>query len=230
MNCCAALAVVPDSSPPDRKALLAGAVRAGHGGAWQLGLTVGGMRGARCAARIVRTLRRLPGVTDVRADLGARRVALEWEGPAARAWTLASIVERLGFTVHPLDPDAAGADRAPAPGGLFLRLAVAVIAALYIMLLTGLVGSGPDPATRGAVRLISGIVAVAAVAFSGWPFLAPAATALRHGRIGPAALPALTIPLALAAGLLAGAAMPVLLIALLLLVRLAGRQRGGKAA
>ncbi|HEX7043928.1 MAG TPA: heavy metal-associated domain-containing protein [Burkholderiales bacterium] len=57
-------------------------------------LAIAGMRCGGCAATVEKTLRSVPGVTDVRVDLAARRAEVSGTAPAD---VLVAAVQRAGY-------------------------------------------------------------------------------------------------------------------------------------
>ncbi len=202
MSCCATgTGLAPEPALQGRDAELAEMVRHPREGSSFLQLAVPAMHCGGCVAKIEREIGRLPGVANVRANLGARRVALEWRGAAARAGELARAIEELGFDVHPVDPDAEADGEKRAMRDLLMRLAVAAFAAMNIMLLSVSVWSGAEDATRDLMHLISAVIAVPAVAVAGRPFFASALSVLAHRRLN------MDVPISLAVLLALGASL-----------------------
>ena len=142
--------------------------------------TVPGMRCAGCIAKIERGLGDIPGVEAARVNFSAKRVAVRHD-PALGEDDLLDILRRLGFeaqlaATNPLAEE----DR---DTKLLLRaLAVAGFGMMNIMLLSVSVWSGAGGVTRDMFHWLSAIIALPVVAYSGHPFFASAAMALRYGR------------------------------------------------
>jgi len=149
--------------------------------------------GLVCGARawLVETaLARDPAMRLARANLSTRRLALEWEGEAARGQEFADLLAALGFRVAPFDPALAEDEQARREAELLRAMAVAGFAAANVMLLSVSVWSGHagsmGPATRELLHWVSALVALPAIAFAGIPFFRSAARARggsrQHGR------------------------------------------------
>ncbi len=164
--------------------------RAGAEGA-RIVLSVPGAHCAACISTIENDLERMEGVSSARLNLTLRRVSV-----AARdgieAAAIAARLQKLGYEAYELDPGTLSMTETERQGrDLLMRLGVAGFAMMNIMLLSVAVWSGATDATRDLFHLISALIAIPTVAFSGRPFFVSAARALRAGRLnmdGPIAL------------------------------------------
>lgn len=143
-------------------------------------LAVPGMRCAGCISKLEGGLARLPGVISARVDFGAKQVVVQHEAGVDLPRLLAA-VEALGFDAHAM----AGAQATQANAelrGLVRALAVAGFATMNIMLLSVSVWSGATGANRQMFHLISALIAIPAILYSGQPFFRSAWAALQRGR------------------------------------------------
>lgn len=158
-----------------------------------------------CISTLEKGLSRLPFVSRVRANLSTRRVSISWDlgigtegdGPSlTRAAKLEDAFADLGFEAKLFD---LGDDERSDPVGrqLLTALGVAGFAAANIMLLSISVWSGADAETAQLFHLISGVIAVPAVAYAGQPFFRAAIAALRKRRLNMEVPISLAIVLAL---------------------------------
>jgi P-type Cu2+ transporter len=153
-----------------------------------------------CIAKIENAVARLEGVARARVNLSTRRLMVNWKDENAPPKIL-SALERLGYRAHAMDADEHGeADGTRA--SLVRALAVAGFASGNIMLLSVSVWSGAAAETRDLFHLISGAIALPAIAYSGQVFFASAWRALRHGRAN------MDVPISI--GVLLACAMSVL--------------------
>ncbi|NDW04790.1 heavy metal translocating P-type ATPase [Jiella pacifica] len=141
-----------------------------------------------CIAAIEDALRPLPGVVSARVNLTLRRLTVILAPENAPSGTtplrLVETLERLGYPATPVDlGDLDQLARERESGKLLLALGIAGFAAANVMLLSVSVWSGADEATRDLFHLISALIAVPAVAFSGQVFFRSAFVALRAGRL-----------------------------------------------
>lgn len=141
---------------------------------------VPGIRCAGCISKIERGLATLSGLLSARVNFTARQVAVEHLAELQDR-QIQEALAKLGFEAHPLratdSEDGKSESRA-----LLRATAVAGFAAMNVMLLSVSVWSGADGATRDLFHLLSALIAIPTVAYSGRPFFRSAWAALRHGR------------------------------------------------
>lgn len=149
-------------------------------------LAVEGVHCPACIQKIESSLAGLDGMKQARLNYSTKRLTLAWAGTAARADELIARVTSLGYRAQPFEPERA--ERSDSEHARFLRmcLGVAGFASGNIMLLSfalwltdahqmGLV-------TREFFHLISALIAVPTVAYSGRPFFRSAFAVLSQGR------------------------------------------------
>lgn len=140
---------------------------------------VPGMRCAGCIAKIERGLAPLPGLLAARVNFTARQVAVD-HIPELPPPDIAKALDALGFEAEPIHTDSVAGDAEST--ALLRATAVAGFAAMNIMLLSVSVWSGAGGATRDLFHLLSALIAIPTLAYSGRPFFRSAWRALRHGR------------------------------------------------
>ena len=168
-------------------------------GTRQTDLSVPGVRCAACIAAVERTLARLPGVERARVNLSTKRVAVAWRTADGAPPDLIGALRGIGYEAHlfALDQDA----KDPELARLVKALAVAGFCAMNIMMLSVSVWSGADASSRQAFHLISALLALPALLYSGRIFYASAWSALRHGRTNMDVPISIGVPLAFALSL-----------------------------
>ncbi|MBS1120568.1 MAG: hypothetical protein H6Q90_2796, partial [Deltaproteobacteria bacterium] len=145
------------------------------------------LRCTACVWLVESAPRCIPGLVDVRLDLGRARADITWDPAACELSTIARHFDRLGHAVHPyrgLDRDRQrrGEDRrllvklgvAGAAVGNLMLLAVALYAGMFE-------GMARDDAT--GFRWASMAIAVPALGFAATPFFRTAIGALRARRL-----------------------------------------------
>ena len=135
---------------------------------------------ANCIAKLERGLAAVPGILSARVNFGARRVAID-HLPELTVPDLQAAISRLGFDAQ-LIRDQGAVKENSATRALVKATGVAGFASMNIMLLSVSVWSGASGATRDLFHLISALIAIPTVAYSGRIFFASAWAALRRGR------------------------------------------------
>ncbi len=171
-------------------------------GMWQTEFVVPGMHCAGCMGKLERGLGSLGHVASARANLSTRSVTVTWDKEAGEAASLSEKIAALGFDHFVRDDNDAPNDQATQTGKLLLRsLAVAGFAAANVMLLSVSVWSGADAETAQLFHLISGLIAIPAVAYAGRPFFNSAIKALSARQLNMDVPISLAVLLALAMSL-----------------------------
>lgn len=145
--------------------------------------TVFAVPGAHCAgcmAKIEGGLGKVPGVVSARLNLTSRQLSVA-HSQAVQVPELVAAIDKIGFVAQPLT-EAAVARQDGTSRALLRATAVAGFAAMNIMLLSVSVWSGAEGAIRDLFHLLSGLIAIPTVAYSGQPFFRSAWGALKHGR------------------------------------------------
>lgn len=136
-----------------------------------------------CIATIETELKSDPNVIFARVNLTLKRLVLEVTSDFDILTAVARL-EKLGFTPTPIDlGDLADLQDERKAKSLLKAMAVAGFAAGNIMLLSVSVWSGADDASRDFFHLLSALIAVPVVAYSGRVFFSSAITALSNGRL-----------------------------------------------
>jgi Cu2+-exporting ATPase len=141
---------------------------------------VPGMRCAGCISKLETGLAPIPGIVAARVNFTNRQVAVDHD-PALTAPEIKAAIGALGFDAEPIRDAAALTDTGESRA-LLRATAVAGFAAMNIMLLSVSVWSGAEGATRDLFHLLSGMIAIPTVAYSGRPFFRSAWSAVRRGR------------------------------------------------
>lgn len=171
-------------------------------GSFHTELIVPNMHCAVCISKIEKSIGKLPHVVNVRANLSLRRVNIIWDGKLGKGIDFSENLEQLGFDSFFFnDENDATKQLAKESKKLLFALAVTGFAAANIMLLSISVWSGADAETAKLFHLISGLIAVPAVAIGGRPFFVSAGKALLAKRLNMDVPISLAVLLALSMGL-----------------------------
>jgi Cu2+-exporting ATPase len=151
-----------------------------------------------CIKKIETALNKLDHVVNARANLSLKQVAVNWNTKAGKATDLTKTLDQLGFD-HNIRTNVADIKDEESKRGreLLYALAVAGFAAANIMLLSVSVWSGTNDTTTQFFHMLSGLIAIPAVAFSGRPFFRSALSALSARRLNMDVPISLAIVLAL---------------------------------
>lgn len=174
MSCCAPGADAGLLLRPEREILAHEIVLASRDlgdGVFQTDLSVPRAHCSACIAAIEGALLRLEGVLAARVNLTARRVAVRWRNDG-HAPPLVEALKGIGHEAWLAETESGGRDSELSR--LLRATAVAGFAAMNIMLLSVSVWSGADAGTRNAFHLVSALLAVPAVAYSGRVFFVSA--------------------------------------------------------
>jgi Cu2+-exporting ATPase len=163
--------------PSDEEVLLAS--RTLGNGLRQVDLSVPGVHCGACIATIEGALNRLEGMEGARVNLSTQRVSATWRDGEKLPPILQTLTS-AGYRAHLFDPGAGDKDEQLSE--LIRALGVAGFAAANIMLLSVSVWSGADAATRDFLHIVSALIALPALVYSGRIFFRSALGALRHGR------------------------------------------------
>ncbi len=133
-----------------------------------------------CISAIERGLAKVPGVVSSRVNLTLRRVTVRLDSALRAPGFLIPELEKLGYKAFPFEnvSKADAVERRRSSESL-RALGVAGFAAGNIMLLSVSVWSGAEGATRDLFHMVSGLIALPAVAYAGQPFFRSAYHALR---------------------------------------------------
>jgi Cu2+-exporting ATPase len=186
VNCCGAGLAAETSRNVDdlsRVALdeeLSRAGRAMPDGTAEYVLNVPDIHCGACMSMIERGLAKFPGVVSSRVNLTLKRVTVRLDSASRAPGFLVEALGKLGYKALPFEgvSQAEAAERRRS-AELLRALGVAGFAAGNIMLLSVSVWSGAEGATRDLFHLVSGMIALPAVAYAGQPFFRSAFNALR---------------------------------------------------
>lgn len=152
-------------------------------GALEVDFLVPEMKCAACIRTLETSVKKVPGVSHVRANLTQKRLNIIWDRAKTDVAHLARIVEAEGYSVLPYEASALADTKDAVGGELLTSLAVSGFAAANVMLLSVSVWAGADHETAQLFHLISGCIAIPAVLFAGRPFFRPALKSLSAGRL-----------------------------------------------
>lgn len=136
-----------------------------------------------CIRSLENSVGSLSFVERVRANLSLKKISVVWNQEEGNALAIDQAITDAGFDHSAFDLNGDDNEQTNRSTKLLIALAVAGFAAVNIMLLSISVWSGADAETTRLFHLISGIIAVPAVMFSGQPFFRSALTALKVGRL-----------------------------------------------
>jgi P-type Cu2+ transporter len=174
MSCCAAKSEAGLLPGRDRAVPAAEIVLASRNlgdGVFQTDFSVPKARCGSCISAVEDALQSLDGVLDARVNLTSRRVAVRWTSEGDPP-PMIDALKTIGYDAFLTEPEDGAGD--PELSRLLRATAVAGSAAMNIMVLSVSVWSGADPETRHAFHLVSALLAVPAVVYSGRIFFVSA--------------------------------------------------------
>lgn len=136
-----------------------------------------------CINIIEKQLKKQRGINSARVNLTLKQLDLEID-QNADILQIVDQLEKLGYPPTPVDlGDLSEFKQEQQSAKLIRALAVAGFAAANIMLLSVSVWSGADGETRKLFELVSALIAIPAIAYSGQVFFRSAFSALRFGHL-----------------------------------------------
>jgi len=145
-----------------------------------ISFAVPGMHCAGCISKLEAGLAPVPGIVGARVNFTARQIAVA-HLPELTIADIRAAIAAIGFDSEPIR-DAGALTDTRESRALIRATAVAGFAAMNIMLLSVSVWSGADGATKDLFHLLSGMIAIPTVAYSGRPFFRSAWSAVRRAR------------------------------------------------
>ncbi|MEM9733371.1 MAG: heavy metal translocating P-type ATPase [Pseudomonadota bacterium] len=144
---------------------------------------VPGISCGSCVAKIERHFKGLSQVRTARVNLTLKRLVVE-VAKSCEEDLVVKELNNLSFEAHRIDDEAKTDDaHEQAARSLLRAVAVAGFGSANIMLLSVSAWSGAEGTTRDLFHLISAVIAVPVVAYSGRPFFRSALEGLRAGRV-----------------------------------------------
>ena len=168
---------IEPSHTPSREEI-SHASRSLEGDLKQTDLSVPSIRCGGCIQKIERALNAVGGVERARVNLTSKRVTVIWKG-SDNPPPFIHVLSDLGYAAHLQSGEENAMDKTFSK---FIRaLAVSGFASGNIMLLSVSVWSGADAAARDMFHMVSALIALPTIAYSGQIFFHSAWSALRRG-------------------------------------------------
>jgi len=171
-------------APPTQDEITA-FVREGEDGK-AIDLAVDGAHCAACIVKIENGLTQLEGVKTARLNLSTGRLAVKFNGADAKAEEIVGRLGYLGYGAKPYQPETADDPKSDEEKRLLRALGVAGFASANVMLLSISVWAGKGEMSLATITLmhwISGLIAMPAVAYAGWPFFKNAIQGIRSRNV-----------------------------------------------
>jgi Cu2+-exporting ATPase len=148
-----------------------------------LTLSISGAKCGGCLSKIENALNALPGMVIARLNLSSGKLEAQWRGELSPE-TVSTTISNLGYGVSGYSEDASASKTKSEERSLLIALGVAGFAAANIMLLSVSIWAGHGEmgeTTRRTMHLLSGLIALPVLVFSGQHFFKSAFGALRNG-------------------------------------------------
>lgn len=149
-------------------------------------LAVDGAHCAACIVKIENGLTQIDGVKTARLNLSTGRLAVKFEGSPDKAEEIVGRLSHLGYGAKPYQPETADDPKSDEEKRLLRALGVAGFASANVMLLSISVWAGEGEMSLATITLmhwISGLIAMPAVAYAGWPFFKNAIQGVRSKNV-----------------------------------------------
>ncbi|PHR55205.1 MAG: heavy metal translocating P-type ATPase [Robiginitomaculum sp.] len=145
-------------------------------------LMISGAHCSGCMAKIERELATLPDIRIARMNLSTMRLNVAWRGEQTNASSIVAKLDDIGFGAKPFDMQMEPLHGKNELKSLLRAMAVAGVAMANIMVISVCVWAGIDMGenTRQLMHILSGFIALPAVAYAGQPFFRSAWRALKN--------------------------------------------------
>lgn len=171
-----------ESAPVHTDDMYAPYVQTNESGDHTIDLMISGAHCAGCVAKIEREITAIDGVRMARMNLSTMRLNIVWREAKIGALALVNRLEELGYGAKPFNMDLAPLAAQDEVKTMMKAMVVAGAAMANIMVISVSVWAGFDMGehTRQFMHILSGIIALPAVAYSGQVFFRSAWGALKN--------------------------------------------------
>ena len=171
-----------ESAPVHTGDMYAPYVQTNEGGDSTIDLMISGAHCAGCVAKIEREMSAVDGVRMARMNLSTMRLNVVWRSTKTEALKVVERLEELGYGAKPFNMELAPLAAQDELKTMMKSMVVAGAAMANIMVISVSVWAGFDMGehTRQFMHILSGIIAVPAVAYSGQVFFRSAWGALKN--------------------------------------------------
>ncbi len=151
-----------------------------------LNLFIEGLHCSSCVWLIEEALKKQPDITHARLNMSTRRLVIKWNGKKKQGNEYTKLIRKMGYKATAFDPANLKTEENKEQKNLLMALAVAGFASGNIMLMSVALWSTSQEvmgiATRDFIHLISAIIAIPTILFSGRVFFKSALLALKSNR------------------------------------------------
>ena len=155
-------------------------------GTYTLNLFVEGLHCSSCVWLIEEALKKQENITYARLNMSTRRLVIEWNGSKKLGSEYTNLICKMGYKATAFDPTTLKTEDDKEQKNLLLALAVAGFASGNIMLMSVALWSTSQEimgiATRDFIHLISAIIALPTIIYSGRIFFKSALIAIKNKR------------------------------------------------
>ncbi len=162
-------------------------VREDSDGSCEAMLLIDGIHCAACVWLIERVMSDMPGVQKAEVNLAHKRLQIRWKRNQIRLSEIMRRLAAIGYAAVPFNQEALEGQVRRSNRRLLFRMAFAGFGVLNIMWISIALYAGAFSADAGGYaqffHWVSFAIATPVLFYSGGPFLAGAASSLRHGRL-----------------------------------------------